>query len=101
VIQAILGALMAPGLLDRSLARTAYEGQMSSEPAGDGSGILRAPADRDHGTHGRFDADAKPRVVSASAALVRGATALLAAGVLAGLFAIGRRSRGELPGRRA
>jgi hypothetical protein len=101
VIQAILGALVAPGLLDRSLARTAYEAQMSSEPAGDGSSILRAPADRDHGTHGRFDADAKPRVVSASAALVRGATALLAAGVLAGLFAIGRRTRGELPGRRA
>ena len=96
----MLGALMAPGLLDRSLARTAYEAQMSSEPAGDGSSILRAPADRDHGTHGRFDADAKPRVVSASAALVRGATALLAAGVLAGLFAIGRRTRGELPGRR-
>jgi NADP-dependent 3-hydroxy acid dehydrogenase YdfG len=101
VIQAILGAMAAPGLLDRSLARTAYEAQMSSEPAGDGSSILRAPADRDHGTHGRFDADAKPRVVSASAALVRGATALLAAGVLAGLFAIGRRTRGELPGRRA
>jgi hypothetical protein len=101
VIQAMLGAPAAPGLLDRSLARTAYEAQMSSEPAGDGSSILRAPADRDHGTHGRFDADAKPRVVSASAALVRGATALLAAGVLAGLFAIGRRTRGELPGRRA
>jgi hypothetical protein len=101
VIQAMLGALMAPGLLDRSLARTAYEAQMSSEPAGDGSSILRAPADRDHGTHGRFDADAKPRVVSASAALVRGATALLAAGVLASLFAIGRRARGGAPGRRA
>src|SRR5215207_7549462 len=97
----MLGAPAAPGLLDRYLARTAYEAQMSSEPAGDGSSVLRAPADRDHGTHGCFDADAKPRVVSANAALVRGATALLAAGVLAGLFAIGRRTRGELPGRHA
>ena len=96
----MLGAMAAPGLLDRYLARTAYEAQMSSEPAGDGSGILRAPADRDHGTHGRFDADAKRRVVSASAALVRGGTALLAAGVLAGLFAIGRRTRGGAPERR-
>ena len=100
MIQAILGAMAAPGLLDRYLARTAYEAQMSSEPASEGSSILRAPADRDHGTHGRFDADAKPRVVSASAALVRDATALLAAGVLAGLFTIGRHSQGGAPGRR-
>ena len=99
MIQAMLGALTAPGC-STALSRTAYEAQMSSEPAGDGSGILRAPANQDHGTHSRFDADAKPRVVSASAALVGGGTALFAAGVLAGLFAIGRHSHGGAPGRR-
>jgi NAD(P)-dependent dehydrogenase (short-subunit alcohol dehydrogenase family) len=100
-VQAILGAMIAPGLLDHYLARTAYEAQISSEPASDrDDGILYAAADRDHGAHGRFDATAKRRVTSASAVLVRGGTALAAVGVLAGLLAIARRRSGRVPARR-
>ena len=99
-IQAILGAMVAPGLLDHYLARAAYEAQISSEPAGQDDGILDAPAERDHGAHGRFDANAKRRVASASAALVRGGTALAAVGVLAGLFAIARRRSSGVPATR-
>jgi NAD(P)-dependent dehydrogenase (short-subunit alcohol dehydrogenase family) len=100
VIQAIFGTMAVPGLLDRYLARTAYEAQMSSEAAGDGVGILRSPADRDHGARGHFDAEAKTRVASASAALVRGGTTLAAAGALAaGLLAAGWRRRRGAPAR--
>jgi hypothetical protein len=99
-VQAILGEMIAPGLLDRYLARTAYEAQISSEPAGDGGGILEVPAERDHGAHGRFDATVKRRVASASAALVRGGTALAAVGVLAGLFAVARRRSDGVPATR-
>jgi NAD(P)-dependent dehydrogenase (short-subunit alcohol dehydrogenase family) len=101
-MQAILGTMLAPGLLDRRLGRAAYEAQMSPEPAGDGSGILRNPAEEDHGAHGHFGAEARPRVASASAALVRGGAALAAAGLLAaGLLAIGRRGRGDAKAVRA
>jgi NAD(P)-dependent dehydrogenase (short-subunit alcohol dehydrogenase family) len=93
-IKAILGAWVVPGLLDRYLARATYEQQMSSESAGDGSGILVNPADEDHGAHGAFGAEARPRVLSASAAQLRGGTALAAAGLLAlGLLAVGRCGR--------
>jgi NAD(P)-dependent dehydrogenase (short-subunit alcohol dehydrogenase family) len=76
-VQAILGEMIAPGLLDRYLARTAYEAQISSEPAGDGGGILEVPAERDHGAHGRFDATAKRRVASASVRARAGGAQLL------------------------
>lgn len=59
-VKAILGEKVVPGFIDRYLAKTGYEGQMTDE---------RIPADRpdnlyqalpgDHGAHGRFDARAK------------------------------------------
>jgi hypothetical protein len=86
-VQAILGTRLAPGLLDRLLARKAYSGQMTDEPLPPGRrSNLHAPVPGDHGAHGRFDARA--RAVSwqhwlnthPGAALVLGG--LLAAGLL-------------------
>ncbi|GLW57335.1 SDR family oxidoreductase [Kitasatospora phosalacinea] len=84
---------LAPGLLDRYLARTGYDGQQTDAPRPpDRPDNLWAPLDehRDHGAHGRFDDEAKPRSLQSWADRHRaplaaaGATAaaLLAAGAL-------------------
>jgi NAD(P)-dependent dehydrogenase (short-subunit alcohol dehydrogenase family) len=100
-VMAILGTMTAPGLLDRHLARNAYEAQMSSEPAGNGAGILDHPASADAGAHGRFDNEAKLRVLGFSAGLVR-AAALATAGLVAGAAAVAlHRPRGTDLRRRA
>ena len=58
-MQAILGQRFVAPLLDRLLARTAYEGQFSDEPLPeDREDNLHAPVRRDFGAHGRFDAQA-------------------------------------------
>ena len=61
-VSAILGSALAPGLLDRLLARDAYSGQMSSEhlPPGQADNLF-TPAPGDPGAHGRFDAGARRR----------------------------------------
>jgi hypothetical protein len=91
-IQAILGSMLIPGLLDRYLGATAYDQQMSDTPAGDGRGILFAPADADHGAHGPFDAGARTRAIGLDPRLLRGGLAAAAVGALAAAFFIGRRS---------
>jgi hypothetical protein len=57
--QAIWGNKLAPGLRDRHLARTGYQGQQTDEPAdGDRPDNLWAPVDSDgddRGAHGTFD----------------------------------------------
>jgi NAD(P)-dependent dehydrogenase (short-subunit alcohol dehydrogenase family) len=58
-MQAILANKVAPGLLDRLLARRGYSGQLSDEPATPGRpDNLFAPLPDDHGAHGRFTARA-------------------------------------------
>jgi NAD(P)-dependent dehydrogenase (short-subunit alcohol dehydrogenase family) len=60
--RAILANKLAPGLLDRYLARFGYRGQMSSLPAAhDTPDNLFAPVPGDFGAHGRFDNQATPR----------------------------------------
>lgn len=60
----LIANAVAPGLLDRYLARTNFEAQQE-EGEHDGPGNLWAPADgphgRDHGAHGRFDEEAVHR----------------------------------------
>ncbi|MGC0328631.1 NAD(P)-dependent dehydrogenase (short-subunit alcohol dehydrogenase family) [Streptomyces sp. SAI-170] len=63
---ALLGNAVAPGLLDRYLARTGYDSQQEPRQPGEepgGAGNLWAPADgphgHDHGAHGRFDAESR------------------------------------------
>lgn len=61
-IKAILANRVAPGLIDRYLARAGYKGQLTGEPlAEDAAGNLFEPVSGAYGAHGRFDAVARPR----------------------------------------
>lgn len=54
--KAIVANKLAPGLLDRVLARSGYDGQMAQEAARqDAPDNLFEPVPGDQGTHGRFD----------------------------------------------
>jgi NAD(P)-dependent dehydrogenase (short-subunit alcohol dehydrogenase family) len=86
-VTAILANKMAPGLLDRVLARRAVTGQLAREPAAsDAPDNLFDPVAGDHGAHGRFDDRA--RQVSAELWFVKQRPWLLAGGIgLAGMLA--------------
>ena len=57
--KAILANKIAPGFLDRYLARYGYQSQMSPEPAQkDAPDNLFKPIEGDFGAHGRFDREA-------------------------------------------
>lgn len=59
-VKTILAQKLAPGLLDRLLARIGYSGQITGESAPrDREGNLFAPVPGDYGAHGRFDAQAR------------------------------------------
>jgi NAD(P)-dependent dehydrogenase (short-subunit alcohol dehydrogenase family) len=61
-VAAIYANRLAPGLLDRYLARTGYESQQLDEPVDTTRpDNLFAPVGRDAGAHGRFDARAHTR----------------------------------------
>ena len=93
-IQAIVGSMLIPGLLDRYLGATAYEQQMSDTPAPPPSdeGILFEPAGTDHGAHGPFDAGARTSAIGLDPTLLRGGLAVMALGALTAAFFAGRRS---------
>ena len=60
-VKAILGDRVAPGVLDRVLARMGYDSQQTSEPEDPARpDNLWRPVSGDHGAHGRFDARAQP-----------------------------------------
>lgn len=55
-VKAVVANKIAPGLLDRILARDGYSGQLTQEPLPpDACENLYAPCDTDPGAHGRFD----------------------------------------------
>ncbi|MGK7397216.1 MAG: SDR family oxidoreductase [Candidatus Cyclobacteriaceae bacterium M3_2C_046] len=59
-VASILGNKLAPGLLDRHLAKNGYEGQLRKEKQDPGrKDNLYAPVPGDHGAHGEFDDQAK------------------------------------------
>jgi short-subunit dehydrogenase len=61
-VMAIVGNRVAPGLLDRYLARSGYKGQLTPEPhADDAPNNLFQPVAGDYGAHGRFDKQSKSR----------------------------------------
>ncbi len=93
-IQAIVGSMLIPGLLDRYLGATAYEQQMSDTPAPPPSdeGILFEPAGTDHGAHGPFDAGARTSAIGLDPTLLRGGLVVMAVGALTAAFFAGRRS---------
>jgi NAD(P)-dependent dehydrogenase (short-subunit alcohol dehydrogenase family) len=57
-VQAVVGTMFFPGLLDRLLARKAWKGQVSGEPLDLRQRMdnLHSPMPGDYGAHGRFDA---------------------------------------------
>jgi NAD(P)-dependent dehydrogenase (short-subunit alcohol dehydrogenase family) len=89
--KAVVGNMLAPGLLDRYLAATAYEEQMSAQPAGGGHGILFEPATEDHGARGPFNDRAEGSVWAFNPALARGALAVAGVGLAAGALFLGWR----------
>jgi NAD(P)-dependent dehydrogenase (short-subunit alcohol dehydrogenase family) len=58
-VKAILANRLAPGLLDRYLAKVGYIAQLGREPRKKTAGNLFAPVPGDHGARGRFDNRAK------------------------------------------
>ena len=59
-VKAIVGNRLFPGVLDRYLANTAYEGQQTAEPEDPARPFnLYEPVAGDHGAHGRFDSQAR------------------------------------------
>jgi len=90
-VATLLANTIAPGLLDRYLARTAYKSQQTGEPHDPGQPAnLWQPADRgggtDHGAHGSFDRDATRRSPQLWASRHHGLLGALAAGAAAGLL---------------
>jgi NAD(P)-dependent dehydrogenase (short-subunit alcohol dehydrogenase family) len=66
-LKTVLGNRIAPGLLDRYLARTGYEAQQTDEPVDpDRPDNLFAPVPGDHGVHGRFGKGARTRSIITS-----------------------------------
>ncbi len=62
----ILANRLAPGLVERYLARTGYAAQQTSEPVAPGRpDNLLEPLPGDHGAHGAFDARAYPWSIQA------------------------------------
>ncbi len=93
-VEAIVGNKIAPGLLDRYLGKTGYDGQQTDEPDNpDRPNNLFEPVPGDHGAHGTFDDRSSRQCKQLWATKNRGALALGAAALLAlgcVLFAKGR-----------
>jgi NAD(P)-dependent dehydrogenase (short-subunit alcohol dehydrogenase family) len=94
----LLANAIAPGLLDRYLARTGFKSQQTSEPNGPGAPEnlwkpVDGPGGVDHGAHGRFDAQSHRHSPQAWMSRHHGATAAGLAAVGAGAAALLRRSR--------
>lgn len=62
-VKTILGGMALPGLLDRLLARQAYSGQQTGEPALDRPDNLETPYPGKHRAHGRFGDHARHQAV--------------------------------------
>jgi NAD(P)-dependent dehydrogenase (short-subunit alcohol dehydrogenase family) len=87
-VKAVYGEKVAPGLIDRYLARTGYDAQQTDEPlAGEREGNLFEPVPGNFSAHGRFDDQAKRRSVLLEANLRRGPLLLAGAVALAALLA--------------
>ncbi len=90
-VKAVFGEKLAPGALDRYLARIGYEAQQTDEPlVGEREGNLFEPAPGDFSAHGRFDDRAKKRSLLLEANLRRGPLLLAGAVALGALLARSR-----------
>jgi short-subunit dehydrogenase len=87
-VQAILGQIAAPNILDRYISKAAWDGQVTSTPNPHTPDNLFEPPPGDPGVRGRFGARAKPRALILDPAKARTASALAAVGGLAALIAL-------------
>ena len=97
-IEAIVGEMVFPPLLDRIVAKSGYAQQISKTPEVPGRpSNLYEPVKADVGARGRFSDQAKPKALivdSTHARLGAGLGAMLALGAIAGVgFAMGRRAK--------
>jgi NAD(P)-dependent dehydrogenase (short-subunit alcohol dehydrogenase family) len=88
----LIANAIAPGLLDRYLARTGYASQQTGEPKLPGSRHnlwepLDDAAGKDFGAHGRFDKTAKPHAAQAWASRHHGTLAVAGLATVAGTVA--------------
>ena len=98
-VEAIVGERIAPGMLDRYLAKRGYDSQQTDEPADPSRrDDLFAPVPGDHGAHGAFDARARSRSLEAWAArhrgVLAGAVVACAAGIAFAAYGPARLLRG-------
>lgn len=94
-VLSILANKVAPGLLDRYLAKTGYEAQQTEDPVrADRPSNLFQPIAGDHGAHGEFDSRASVRSPQLWADTHRGwlAVAGIGIGALVGTLLYGGRS---------
>jgi NAD(P)-dependent dehydrogenase (short-subunit alcohol dehydrogenase family) len=92
----LLANAVAPGILDRYLAKTGFKSQQTGEakPADQPSNLWK-PADRtrDYGAHGEFDAEATPRSFQLWASKHHGLLAAGGSALAATALAVWRRAR--------
>ena len=91
---------VAPGILDRYLARTGFSSQQTDEPQpADEPENLWRPADRerDFGAHGRFDGTSKNRSAQLWASHHHGTLGAVAALLIGGATAVRARRRKPVP----
>ncbi|HZB41795.1 MAG TPA: SDR family oxidoreductase, partial [Ilumatobacter sp.] len=91
--RAIIATTLAPGLLDRYLARTGMRAQQTAEPDDDARpNNLFRPVPGDFGAHGRFDATAAQRSPALWISIHRRSVSALATlGTAIGVSALARR----------
>lgn len=99
-VKVILGSIIAPGFLDRFLARHAFEGQERPDSVSpQRRDNLLQPVHRLHRTHGDFDSEARPFAIAVTGQSVRASLFLLAISAFAGSLLLGlsmrRRSGSE------
>jgi NAD(P)-dependent dehydrogenase (short-subunit alcohol dehydrogenase family) len=92
-VKAILANKVAPGLIDRYLAKAGYTGQVTDEPLPpDAPANLFQPVPGPYGAHGRFDRQARRRSWEMFTSRHRGAvTAGMMVALAAGVGALARR----------
>ena len=92
-VKAILANRVAPGLIDRYLAKSGYSGQLSDESAPkDAPGNLFDPVPGEYAAHGRFDGQARPRSWEVFTSRHRTAVwATVAVGAVLGLHQVAKR----------
>ena len=87
-VQAILGQMAAPNLLDRYISKAAWDGQVTSTPNPHAPDNLFEPPAGDPGVRGRFGARAKSRALILDPTKARTAFGLAAIGGLGALVAL-------------